>query len=121
MVKNKMRLIHPGGILEEEFLKPLKHTGLTAASLAKAIRVPPNRITAIIKGQRGITGDTAVRLSEFFGNTAKFWMNLQASYDLQLAERSWAGTREPGRRLIPSRRNIRSHSDIAEIRKSWWR
>jgi len=81
-----MRPIHPGEILEEEFLKPLKLTGLTASSLANAIGVPPNRITAIIKGQRGITGDTAVRLSEFFGNTAKFWMNLQASYDLLIAE-----------------------------------
>jgi len=87
MVKNKMRPIHPGEILEEEFLKPLKHTGLTPASLANAIGVPANRITAIIKGQRGVTGDTAVRLSEFFGNTAKFWMNLQASYDLRLAEK----------------------------------
>ncbi len=57
MVKNNMRPIHPGEILEEEFLKPLKHTGLTATSLAKAIDVPPNRITAIIKEQRGIIGD----------------------------------------------------------------
>ncbi len=88
MVKNKMRPIHPGEILGEEFLRPLQHTGLTAASLANAIGVPPNRITAIIKGQRGITGDTAVRLSEFFGNTAKFWMNLQASYALRMAEKA---------------------------------
>ena len=86
MIHNRMRSIHPGEILEEEFLKPLKASGLTASSLANAIGVPPNRITAIIKGQRGITGDTAVRLSEFFGNTAKFWMNLQASYDLRMAE-----------------------------------
>ena len=86
MIHNRMRPIHPGEILEEEFLKPLKPTGLTASSLANAIGVPPNRITAIIKGQRGITGDTAVRLSEFFGNTAKFWMNIQASYDLRLAQ-----------------------------------
>ncbi len=86
MIHNRMRPIHPGEILEEEFLKPLKPTGLTASSLANAIGVPPNRITAIVKGQRGITGDTAVRLSEFFGNTAKFWMNLQASYDLRVAE-----------------------------------
>ena len=83
-----MRPIHPGEILEEEFLKPLKNTGLTATSLANAIGVPANRITAILKGQRGITGDTAVRLSEFFGNTAKFWMNLQASYDLHMAEKA---------------------------------
>lgn len=86
MIHNRMRPIHPGEILEAEFLKPLKATGLTASSLAHAISVPPNRITAIIKGQRGITGDTAVRLSEFFGSTSKFWMNLQASYDLRIAE-----------------------------------
>ncbi len=88
MIRNRLRPLHPGEILEEEFLKPLKPTGLTASSLANAIGVPPNRVTAIIKGQRGITGDTAVRLSEFFGNTAKFWMNLQASYDLRVAERN---------------------------------
>jgi len=88
MIKNRMRPIHPGEILEEEFLKPLKHTGITASSLANAIGMPPNRITAIIKAQRGITGDTAVRLSQFFGNTAKFWMNLQASYDLRVAEKA---------------------------------
>ncbi len=87
-MKNGMRPIHPGEILEEEFLKPLKHTGLTASSLANAIGVPPNRITAIVNRQRGITGDTAVRLSEFFGNTAKFWMNLQTSYDLRIAEKN---------------------------------
>ena len=86
MVHNRMRPIHPVGILDEEFLKPLKHSGLRVSSLAHALGVPPNRITAIIKRQRDITGDTAVRLSEFFGNTARFWMNLQSSYDLQIAE-----------------------------------
>ena len=86
MIRNRMRPIHPGEILEEEFLKPLKATGLMATSLANAIGVLPNQITAIVKRQRGVTGDTAVRLSEFFGNTAKFWMNHQASYDLRIAE-----------------------------------
>jgi addiction module HigA family antidote len=56
--------------------------------LAKAIEVPANRITAIIKGQRGITGDTAVRLAAFFNTTAEFWMNLQKTYELRLAERA---------------------------------
>ena len=59
--------------------------------LAKAIDVPANRITAILKGQRGITGDTAVRLATFFNTTAEFWMNLQKTYELRLAERTFPG------------------------------
>ena len=59
-----------------------------ANTLAKALEVPANRITAIIKGQRGITGDTAVRLAAFFNTTAEFWMNLQKTYELRLAEQA---------------------------------
>lgn len=87
MVKNGMRPVHPGEILLEEFMKasvPL----INANTLAKALEVPANRITAIIKGQRGITGDTAVRLATFFNTTAEFWMNLQKTYELRLAERA---------------------------------
>lgn len=87
MVRNGMRPIHPGEILLEEFLQP-SEAGLNANTLAKAIGVPPNRITAIIKGQRGITGDTAVRLGTFFNTTAEFWMNLQKTYELRLAEKA---------------------------------
>jgi antitoxin HigA-1 len=65
-----------------EFLKPL---GLTA--VAKAIGVPPNRITAILNDERGITGDTAIRLGTFFKTSAEFWMNLQMTYDLRNAEK----------------------------------
>ena len=61
---------------------------LNANMLAKALAVPANRITAIIKGQRGITGDTAVRLATFFNTTAEFWMNLQKTYELRLAEQA---------------------------------
>lgn len=61
---------------------------MNANMLAKAIDVPANRITAIIKGQRGVTGDTAVRLATFFNTTAEFWMNLQKTYELRLAEKS---------------------------------
>ena len=61
---------------------------INANRLAKALEVPTNRVTAIIKGQRGITGDTAVRLATFFNTTAEFWMNLQKSYELRLAERA---------------------------------
>jgi addiction module HigA family antidote len=89
MKKNGMRPIPPGEILNEEFLKPL---GLTANALAKAIGVPANRITAILKDQRGITGDTAIRLGTFFKTSAEFWMNLQMTYDLHTAEKGLPAT-----------------------------
>ena len=81
MIKNGMRPVHPGEILLEEFMKPAVPL-INANMLAKALDVPANRITAILKGQRGITGDTAVRLAAFFDTTAEFWMNLQIQYDL---------------------------------------
>jgi addiction module HigA family antidote len=80
-----MRPVPPGEILNEEFLKPLE---MTANALAKAIGVPTNRITAIIKEERGITGDTAIRLGTFFKTSAEFWMNLQMTYDLRHAEKA---------------------------------
>jgi addiction module HigA family antidote len=85
MVKNGMRPIHPGEILWEEFVQP-SHPPLNANTLAKALGVPANRITAILKGQRGITGDTALRLGTFFNTSPGFWMNLQKTYELRLAE-----------------------------------
>ena len=90
MIKNGMRPIHPGEILLEEFMKP-SEPPINAHRLAKAIDVPANRITAIIKSQRGITGDTAVRLATFFNTTAEFWMNLQKTYELRLAEQALPG------------------------------
>ena len=87
MVKNGMRPVHPGEILREEFMKA-SDSPINANTLSKALEVPANRITAIIKGQRGITGDTAVRLAAFFNTTAEFWMNLQKAYELRLAERA---------------------------------
>lgn len=87
MVKNGMRAVHPGEILLEEFMKP-SDPAVNANMLAKAIDVPANRVTAIIKGQRGITGDTAVRLAAFFNTSAEFWMNLQKTYELRLAEKA---------------------------------
>ena len=87
MMKNGMRPVHPGEILLEEFMKP-SEPPINANTLAKALDVPANRITAIIKGQRGITGDTAVRLAAFFNTTAELWMNLQKTYELRLAERA---------------------------------
>jgi addiction module HigA family antidote len=90
MFKNGMRPVHPGEVLLEEFMKP-SEPPINANMLAKAIDVPTNRMTAIIKGQRGITGDTAVRLAAFFNTTAEFWMNLQKTYELRLAEKALPG------------------------------
>ena len=73
-------LVHPGIILLEDWLKPL---GLTQYALAKAIGVPPRRINEIVKGQRGITADTALRLAAFFGTDAQSWLNLQSHYDAE--------------------------------------
>jgi antitoxin HigA-1 len=81
--KRDIAPIHPGEILSEEFLKPL---GLSMNQLALALRVPGNRINAIVAGQRGITADTALRLSRYFGTSPQFWINLQARYDLESAK-----------------------------------
>jgi len=72
--------VHPGEILEEEFLKEM---GISAYQLSKEIGIPQTRISQVIKGKRSITADTALRLSAFFGNSAKFWLGLQADYDLE--------------------------------------
>jgi addiction module HigA family antidote len=75
--------IHPGEILREEFLSPLS---MSAHQLALALRVPATRINDIVHEKRGITADTALRLSRYFGTTPRFWMNLQASWELEVAE-----------------------------------
>lgn len=80
----KLLPIHPGEILEEEFLKPME---ISHYRLAKDIGVPQTRISKIIKGERGITPDTALRLSRYFDVTAEFWMNLQANYDLSITRK----------------------------------
>mgnify|MGYP000264547007 CR=1 FL=1 len=76
----KINNIHPGEILQEEFMIPME---ITAYRLSKSINIPQTRISAIIKGRRRITADTALRLSKFFGNSAKFWLGLQDDYDLE--------------------------------------
>ena len=83
MAKNQERLtpIHPGEILNEEFLAPMN---LTQYRLAKSIGVDPRRIHAIVHGQRSITAETALLFSRFFGNSAEFWMGLQSQYDLEV-------------------------------------
>jgi addiction module HigA family antidote len=76
---------HPGEILREEFLVPL---GLSARALAKLLGVPANRLTEIMRGTRDVTADTAIRLGRYFGTDPRFWMNLQAAYDLSKAEKT---------------------------------
>ncbi len=83
MLKNGMRPVHPGEILREDYLVPL---GMSASALAKALNVPPPRINDIVRERRGITADTAMRLARYFGGDARSWLNLQAAYDLRLAE-----------------------------------
>jgi addiction module HigA family antidote len=74
--------IHPGEVLAEE----LESLGIAAAALARAIDVPPNRISQIIQGKRAVSGDTALRLGHWFGMSPQFWLNLQSQYDLRVAE-----------------------------------
>lgn len=76
---------HPGEVLLEEFLKPM---ALSQNRLAREIRVPPRRINEIVLGKRAISADTAVRLARYFGTSEKFWMGLQADYDLEEVHRS---------------------------------
>ena len=81
MKENKLPPIHPGKILMEEFLKPME---LSQYRLAKDISVPARRINEIVHGKRSISPDTALRLSRYFGMSERFWMNLQARYDLEM-------------------------------------
>ncbi|OGW68932.1 MAG: addiction module antidote protein, HigA family [Omnitrophica bacterium GWA2_50_21] len=84
MKKNKkLEPIHPGEILDQEFLAPLE---ISQYRLAKEIHVPARRINEIVQEKRAISADTALRLSKFFGTSAKFWLNLQAQYDLDIQE-----------------------------------
>ena len=77
--------IPPGEILREEFLRPL---GISINGLARAIDVPPNRVSAIVNGKRAITADTALRLGKYFGVSPEIWLDLQSDYDLRVARRT---------------------------------
>lgn len=76
----KLANVHPGEVLKCEFLEPLE---ITAYRLSKDLKIPQTRISEIIKGNRRITADTALRLSQYFGNSAKFWLGLQDDYDIE--------------------------------------
>lgn len=83
MATNKMRPIHPGEILREEFLSPME---MSANALAMELHVPAPRINDVVRERRGVTPDTALRLARYFGTTPQFWLNLQSSFDLRKAE-----------------------------------
>src|SRR5215475_2941656 len=102
--------IHPGEHLAEE----LKALGMSAAELARQMKVPTNRVTAILNGQRALTGDTALRLGHFFGTSAEFWLNLQSLYQLRVAER------RPGKPILalPTlKRNARAQAGGTIVRR----
>ena len=88
MASNKMRPIHPGEILREEFLIPL---GMSANALAMALHVPAPRINDIVRERRAVTPDTALRLARYFDTTAQYWLNMQTTFDLKQVEREAGG------------------------------
>ena len=99
MAAKRLEPIHPGEILEEEFMRPL---GLSANALARRIDVPVTRISEIVRGKRGITADTALRLGRLFRTSSELWLGLQSEYDLRVARRESASTIQT--RIIPLKR-----------------
>jgi len=91
MIEKKFAPVHPGEVLLEEFLKPM---GISQYRLAKDIGVHPRRINEIVHGKRSITANTALRLSRYFGMSARFWLNLQTRYDLEMEKDYLAGRLE---------------------------
>lgn len=91
MAKSKLTPVHPGEVIQEEFLSPL---GLSQNRLALSLGVPARRINEIVLGKRGISADTALRLAQYFGNSADFWLGLQMDYDLDRARIDSGGSIE---------------------------
>lgn len=106
--------IHPGEHLAEE----LRTIGMSAAELARNLNVPTNRITQILKGQRAITGDTALRLAHFFGTSPEFWLNLQAIYDLRIAQQRSGRAVRGLPRLKHTRRDPHAAFDLRKALKA---
>ena len=102
-----MRSVHPGEVLKGE----LEESGITPTELARQIAVPPNRVSQIIAGKRSITGDTALRFGHWFGVDPQFWLNLQAQYDLILADRETGAAI----RHLPTRTGIPAKNSAAGI------
>jgi len=102
--------IKPGEILREDFLEPL---GISINQLSRDLSVPPNRISEIVSGRRGITADTALRLQRYFGVEAQFWLNLQTEYDLRIIKRKvWADIE---RRITPIKETRIGSEHAAEV------
>lgn len=93
----RLRPVHPGRILKHDFLEPLR---LSAYALAKALGVTPIRVTQILRGERGISADTALLLARFFGTSASLWLGLQSQYDLETASRT-ASTKKRLAKVVP--------------------
>lgn len=93
--------ITPGEILRDDFMEPM---GISMNQISRDIAVPPNRISEIINGKRGITADTALRLERYFGIEAQFWLNLQSEYDLRIIKRKIGADIE--QRILPVKKNI---------------
>ena len=108
MTTKLLEPLHPGEILEEEFMLPL---GLSANALARRIDVPVTRISEIVRGKRGITADTALRLARLFGTTSDLWLGLQAEYDLRVARRDLPPTTL--RRIVPMMRRELEYAEDA--------
>jgi addiction module HigA family antidote len=97
--------VHPGEVLAED----LEALGMSAAELSRQIKVPTNRITGILNGERAVTGDTALRLGHFFGTSAEFWLNLQKLYELYQAEGKAGAMIKALPTLSPARRKARTN------------
>ncbi len=123
MATNRMRAIHPGEIIREEYLVPMN---MSAHALAIELRVPATRMNDIVRERRAITPDTALRLARCFGTTAQFWLNLQSSFDLKQAE-SETGKRieqevRPLEKLaaVPHADHGESGGKDGEASEPWW-
>jgi len=113
MTTKLLEPIHPGEILEEEFMIPL---GLSANALARRIDVPVTRISEIVRGNRGITADTALRLALFFGTSSELWLGLQVEYDLRVARRDL--TPDLQKRIIPMKGKTTGSGDRVTVARS---
>jgi antitoxin HigA-1 len=108
MVTRRLEPIHPGEILEEDFMRPLR---LSANALAKRIDVPVTRISEMVRGRRGVTADTALRLARFFGTSPELWLGLQVEYDLRVARREIGDSVES--QIVPLKRAVGGAYDPA--------
>ena len=116
MRRRKLAPIHPGEVLNEEFLSPL---GISQYRLAKETSVPPRRVNEIVHGTRAISADTALRLARYFGTSERFWLNLQARYDLEI-EKDRLGNRlqREVRVRLGTRHSLRQQTPNGSLHRS---